>query len=453
MMNFLRQIIFYSYHDLWHHDGLHKCYVELEKNQWQHEDLLKLLQRKKLGALLKYCNKHVPYYRSLFSKMKLSEEEFYKEKILSRLPILTKSTIRENYPQLIADQLSGHDIVKSSTSGSTGESLFFNMDKKSAVQRKAVTFRFYGWCGIRPFDRQATLWGARFDAPSHESVSDKLRTLIRPLLFLSSYELDERTMEEYVNKIKEFKPKLLTSYPSPLERLAVYCLSRNVRLSSLKAIICSAEQLFDYQRELIERAFGVNVFNRYGSREFGNIAQECNIHKGMHIATEHVIVEVLREDGSPCDEKETGELVITDLDNYAMPFIRYKIEDMGALSSKECSCGRGLPIIENIEGRVFDLICTPSGKTISGTFWTLLLRYISEKIIRFQVIQDRLDRISLLLQMGQNRLTDEQEKLLRNKIAELAPDLKVDIEYVNNISLTATGKSRFVINKMLKKNA
>jgi len=368
--------------------------------------------------------------------------------VLKRLPFLTKDIIRRNYNDMRATDISDKEVKQSSTSGSTGESLFFLIDVKRSGWRRASTFRFYQWCGISPFDRHATLWGARFDEPSVKSFGDKLRAWTRPVLFLSTYDLSEETMARYAKLIQDFKPTLLTSYPSPLEHFAKYCLNENIEFSSLRAIICSAEQLFDYQREVIEKAFGVPIFNRYGCREFGDLAQECELHKGLHVNAEMAIIEILREDGTPCQPDEVGELVITDLDNYAMPFIRYKTGDLGSWVKKHCSCGRGLPLLSGIEGRVFDLIRSPSGKTISGTFWTLLLRYISQEIVAFQVVQEHLDTIRLLLQVNGTRLTQQQETVLRQKITAIAPDLRVSIRYVKKIPLAKSGKRRFVISRL-----
>jgi len=255
-------------------------------------------------------------------------------------------------------------------------------------------------------------------------------------------------MVEYANRIRQFRPVLLTSYPTPLERFAEFCREENLSFDGLKAIVCSAETLHPAQRQTIEGSFGVPVFNSYGSREFSDIAQECAAHNGLHVCIDRLFLEVLRDDGRPCVPGEVGELVITDLDNYVMPFIRYRTGDLGSLSPLPCPCGRGLPLLESIEGRVFDLIDLPSGGTISGTFWTLLTRHASRDIVKFQVVQERVNEICLDLVVKGGSLRSEEEALLRARIAEKAPGLRVLIKYATDIPVTAAGKHRFVINKL-----
>ncbi|MCK4895135.1 MAG: phenylacetate--CoA ligase family protein, partial [Calditrichia bacterium] len=406
------------------------------------------IQQRKLKYMLNHCMRNVPYYCRIFEKLKIKEQDLCSPEILTSLPLLDKSIIRENYNQLRASNITEHRAQKNSTSGSTGESLFFLTDKKMALTRMVTTFRNYEWCQVSPFDRQAMLWGARFDEPDTKSFADKLRAWTRPNLFLSSYKMTESQMGDYAGLLQKYSPKLLTSYPSPLEHFAYFCENHNLQTPSLRAIICSAEQLAETQRELFERVFAVPVFNRYGCREFGNIAQECEYHCGLHINTERVIIEVLRENGSECEAGEIGELVITDLDNEIMPFIRYRIGDMGSWSEKKCPCGRGLPLLEKIEGRVFDLIHIPSGNSISGTFWTLLLRHISTDILNFQIMQETLEKITIRLQMKEKILTENQNSQLRQKIKEISPELDVEIEYVDSIEPTPGGKNRFIISKL-----
>ncbi len=447
-MKYLRQMAFAGYHSFVCRDQTMNTWRLFERNQWKNKTDSQAIQQRKLKYMLIHCMQNVPYYCRVFEELKIKEQGLWSLEILTSLPLLNKSIIRENYNQLRASNIAEHRAQKNSTSGSTGESLFFLTDKKKALTRMVATFRNYGWCQVSPFDRQAMLWGARFDEPDTKSFADKLRAWTRPNLFLSSYKMTESQMSDYAGLLQQYGPKLLTSYPSPLEHFAYFCEKHNVQFPSLRAIICSAEQLAETQRKLFEKVFRVPVFNRYGCREFGNVAQECEYHCGLHINTERVIIEVLREDGSECEPGEIGELVITDLDNEVMPFIRYRSGDMGSWSEKECRCGRGLPLLEKIDGRVFDLIHTPSGNSISGTFWTLLLKHISTGILNFQIIQETLKKITISLQMKEKTLTANQDFQLRHQIKETAPELDVEIEYVDSIEPTPGGKNRFIISKI-----
>jgi phenylacetate-CoA ligase len=255
-------------------------------------------------------------------------------------------------------------------------------------------------------------------------------------------------MEQYVRDLLKFKPALLTSYSSPLEVFANYCREHGVHIPSLKGIICSAEQLFDYQRELFAEVFGVPVFNRYGSREFGAVAQECGEHVGLHVNAERVLVEILDNDDRPCKPGEIGEIVITDFNNYAFPFVRYRTGDLAAWAAAPCPCGRSLPLLTELSGRVFDVIVTPAGKKIGGTFWTITAKRVSKRIRQIQVIQDSIEAIEICLVVEGGEFEDAERAALRAAIAEEAPDLKVSFSIHDRLELTSSGKQKFVISNL-----
>jgi len=446
----LRRTLWTIYHEWLSRDHVYRYWMELRRSQWYIPERLVDIAHRRLAVIIDYAVSQVPYYRALANdgQIKVGKGMTPIES-LRTFPLLDKSIIRSRASDLLCKSIPASQVKKSSTSGSTGESLYFFLNLVNGAWRYAGKMRHTEWCGVSPFERHATLWGARFDTPAHTLLGDRLRLALRPLLFLSSYELDEYTMGEYLRQLKAFRPVLLTSYPTPLARFAEFYQSKGENFPTLKAIICSAEQLFDHQRKNISEVLQVPVFNRYGCREFADIAHECDIHRGMHVDIERLWVEVLREDGSPCAPGELGEIVVTDLTNKAMPFIRYRIGDLGAWASSPCPCGRGLPLLEYVEGRAFDLIKTSSGKEISGTFWTLLGRYVSGRIDALQVRQTRIDMIDLLLVMRDGQpLKSEEEKLLRQKIAETAEGLEVAIEYVESIPETLSGKRRFIISSI-----
>lgn len=447
-MKKLKYSLYKVYHDWFLKDGTCSKWRQLEENQWLSPRELRQLQKVKLMRLLRHASRNVPYYKNICTKRTI--KDFDDVSIIKVFPLLDKATIRVEFSNLYDVNKNKYHIIENSTSGSTGESLFFLHDRQRLSSGTAGQLRSYGWYGVSPFDKKAVLWGARFDVPPSKSLKDKLRQYSMPLLFLSSYDLSETKMRDYASKLLNFKPKLLTSYPSPLERFAEFCEAHNVQLPSLKAIVCSAEQLFDYQRKLFENVFNVPVFNRYGSREFFNVAHECEERRGLHVSSDRLYVEILDNEGKPCKPAQVGEVVITDLDNYIMPFIRYKTGDLAAWSDiSSCRCGRGLPLLEKVEGRVFDLIRTKKGNVISGTFWTLLTKHISKNIRAFQVKQKSLDSIKLLLcTQDKEKLSKGRENALIKEINSKAPDLHIEIEYVENIPLTRSGKRRFVISEV-----
>jgi phenylacetate-CoA ligase len=440
-------ILFSSYHTL-KRDGLWPIIKEYQKSQWYSYEDLKAIQENKLKLLLSHSMHNVPYYKNIFKDYNLIDEnKLFDLANFSKLPILTKKDINKNRNYLIALNIKKNNLVTNSTSGSTGENLYFYQDKNASLNRQAVVWRNQAWVDCLYTDRQAFLWGAPFDVEKSHSLLGRLHSLFTKSISLSSYELAEETMWQYVIKLKKHKPKLFVSYPSPLATFAEFLLAHNLKVPSIKSIITSAEKLYPWQRSIIEKAFECSVFDRYGTREFGNIAHECDRHGGYHVNIERFYIEILNENGKPCQPKEMGEIIITDLDNYGFPFIRYRIEDMAIPSIDTCSCGRGLPLIQRIEGRSFDIVKAPNGNRIAGTFWTLTLRAVPG-IDSFQIEQPSLTQLIVKIKPASNYVKNSEHKLLDTIKEKCGQEMKVDIVYVHEIPLTKSGKRRFVISNI-----
>ena len=396
-----------------------------------------------------HATQHVPYFHDLGLPVSESAEPTEVFSALKQWPLLTKDIIRREDLNMRAMNIDASRFIPNATSGSTGESLRFFLDAHSKNFRAASTYRFFKWCGIKPTDRRAQLWGARFDEPHGSGPTNTLKRWLHPELFLSSYEMSEQDMRRYLSMLQRFRPHLLISYPSPLERFSRYCADQGVRLDSLRAIITSAEQLHEHQRVTIEHSFGTRIFNRYGSREFGNIAQECPQHHGLHVAADSFFVEVLDDDGKDCPPGVIGHIVITDLRNEAMPFIRYRTGDLGTWSSRQCSCGITLPMLETLEGRTLDLVRGPEGHVISGTFWPQILKQACPAIRNFQIHQKTVQAIQIdLLMEPKRKLTQSELEHILAKVGEYAPGLEVGIDYVDGFISTPSGKHRMVISEL-----
>lgn len=420
--------------------------TELEKNQWLSTDAIREFQWSKLKKLLAYAHEKIPYYRALFSKAGLEPNDINCAEDYRKIPILTKDDIRNHISELTAPDFDRKFLLPNSTGGSTGENLNFYNDLSQGEYSRANTIRCNRWMGVDIADREAWLWGSPFDIAKSEERWNRILSYFMNNLKLSSYDLSEKSLKEYSKKLSKFRPRLITCYPTPMATFADYLLKNGVNTIRPQAVITSAETLFDHQRELIESAFGCRVFNRYGCREFGNIAHECAEHSGLHVIADRLYLEFL-DNGRPVNTGETGEIFVTDLDNYGMPFIRYKIGDMGVPSDRKCKCGRGLPLVEKVEGRVFDVVRTPSGQALGGTFWTLLSRAV-EGIRQFQVIQTEIEGVTIKI-IVDGTFRNESLEYLQKKIAEhCGRDFKVYFQIVDNIPLTKSGKFRFVISEI-----
>jgi phenylacetate-CoA ligase len=438
--------IFPAYHILLR-DGLWPIIKEYERFQWLPIQQLRGLQLKKLKLLLEHCRKNVPYYNGIFRELGVDEGTSLDFDTFLRLPCLTKTVINTNRDQLIARNVKRNDLIPNSTSGSTGEALYFFQDKGATLARQAVVWRNQKWVHCLYTDRQASLWGAPFDIKRRALLKQRFHALLHNTILLSSYELSDQSMINYANVLYKYKPKLLVSYPSPLAAFSEFLIQRNLKIESVKSVITSAESLDDWQRDLIQQAFNCQVYDRYGCREFGSIAHECDRHQGYHINVERLIIEILDEGGNPVQSGESGQIVITDLDNYGFPFLRYKIQDLGTLSNEQCSCGRGLPLLKKLEGRYFDIIVAPNGNRIAGTFWTLALRSI-KGVKNFQIEQVGIGSLIIRIIRGEGYSVEAEGKIKDLVQAKCGSEMGIDICYVEDIPLTISGKRTFVVSHL-----
>lgn len=441
----LKHFISKFYYNYISQEGRYFKWDVLNKSQFNSRLKIEEFQSKKLEDILKYAVHNVPAY----SHMKYDNSKSPQQNLLE-FPITDKGYYRSKEKSALSLEKDELNYYKSSTSGSTGESFFFLLDMERHAWAMAAKYRTDAFCNIFPNDSRASLWGASFDNKNKKSFKKRVNSYLTPFTFMSSYNMSEEQLFNYVELIKKRKPKLLISYSTPLVELASFCKNQDVKFPFLKAIISSSEQLHDFQKEIVEDAFGVKVYNRYGTREFGSIAQECSEHDGLHINSERVFIEILNDENKPCDIEEKGQLVITDLDNKVMPLIRYKVGDFAAWSGTDlCQCGRGLPKLAYIEGRSFDVIKTPNGTKISGTFWTLLTRHVSEDIKTFQIIQNKIESVDLNLVMLKNKtLSENQLSELHHGITKVDSKLQVRINFVEKIDLTKSGKQRFIVSRI-----
>jgi len=406
---------------------------EYEKNKFiNHEKL----QNYKLQLLLKHCVKNVPYYRNFSLK-------------ISDYPLITKDIINKNFESFKAQNFSSDRFKSNSTSGSTGQNFHFFSDNYTDFNRHAFANIGAKWAGGGFGEKTFLLWGAERDL-INKGIKSKLANsrFLFNTIKKSSYHLQKRDLvNDILPSLNSFNPKVLVGYPSSLKFVSEYMIKSKITPNSgLRGIISSGESLNTHQREIIEKAFQVKVFNRYGCRDVGPIAHECETHNGLHVFSSHVYVEIINEKGQHCQPGQLGEIVVTDLDNYAFPFVRYKIGDIGVWSSEKCNCGRDLPLLKSVMGRTFDLIIGTNGNRVPGNYFTLL-RNKFKSIDQFQLVQNKIGEIELKLKLTSNNLIDETnlKRIIKEKLGD---DTIVNISYVEKFDLTKTGKFRWVVSKV-----
>ncbi|PAY21318.1 capsule biosynthesis protein CapK [Rhodopirellula sp. SM50] len=418
---------------------------ELETSQWWPPQQIAALQVRRLRDLLAHCNAHSAWYRDRWADHGIDVDAVSSLDDLSALPITTRDMIRD-HADAIRSRHPAIAFVSKATGGSSGAPLRFLIERDANDRRVAAAFRGYGWAGACPGTKQSHLWGVNLNTLSwrqHLKECLYARLLYRRDM-LNSFELSESNVSRYVNRLNRYRPKVLVAYANPLFVLARAIEERGLPIHRPESIIVGSEKLYDHQRELIERAFGSPVFETYGSREFTLIAAECDRHRGLHVTSENLIVEVVDDDGNPSAPGEEGQILVTDLFNTAMPFVRYAIGDRAVAGTGSCDCGRGLPLLEKIVGRQMDVLHLPDGRHLPGAFFPHIIKDIPA-IRQFQAVQTRRDVIRLQLVVDDHWNADDRDALRQRILQNIGDSSQLEIQRVDQIQLTAAGKMRVVI--------
>lgn len=429
---------------LWHwvrQDGALGALEEVLRSDRLSEEQLREVERKKRYALLEHAFRTVPYWQTVASRLGASAADIVASG-WDLLPVTTKQTIRSQGERLLSGAMKGNRLYPNSTSGSTGEPLDYFTDHRSKMFRKAVVIRNRRWIGVEPGEPVCHLWGSPIDAATAETWRGRVHGWLTREKFLSAYKLSDVDMGRHAKAVRRQGPELLIGYPSVLVEFGAYCARGGIRFPTLRSVICSAESLYCPQRRMIEESLGVRAYNRYGCREVGDIAHEAPGSQGLIVNSDRVFLEVLDDVGRAAAPGVLGHLVVTDLDNYGMPLIRYRIEDQGAWGDG-CASNRPYPWLEKVEGRTLDVVRTRRGERIGGTFWTILFRQ-RPGIQQFQVVQEDLDHLVVRYVRSPEAL-DVSEEWYRNRIGErCGTSMKVDFERVDRIEPEESGKFRVV---------
>ncbi len=444
----IRKFIYPAYRAL-KRDRVLEYLAEMRRVQVMDPDEIRAFQWAKMKALLEHAALNVPYYRKVFKDLGAEPGDFKSIEDLGSFPVLRKGDVRDNLEDLIAEGYPRSDLTHDETGGSTGRNLFFYIDRASSEARRASNIRMNEWLDVKIGDRWVFLWGVRFRIAGSERVRKAVKNWFTNTTILSAYKMDAASVRRYVEKLRRLKPDVMMGYPSALAHLAETM--RDLGLEGVRPgrILVSGETLYEWQRGLIEETFGARVYNHYGCCEFGALARECKARNGLHLACERVLLETL-----PVAESAQGEqireLVMTDLDDLGMPFIRYAIEDHGDLDWEACECGLRLPRLRSMLGRAYDLVRAPNGNVLGGTFWGHMLK---ENVEKFQVIQDEIDRVKIVIVPDGEFGEDNRKKVIERVRAACGEGMRVDFEITDDIPTTPSGKHRYVISNLPRRSA
>jgi phenylacetate-CoA ligase len=366
---------------------------------------------------------------------------------LDRLPILTKRQLRSFYPSVKESVEKDHhrkfNLVRSG--GTTGDPVQLFMSYESRSWAGGAMYRYYHWWNIRFRDRIGILWGAQepADARALSSRWKRLKNSLSNRLVLNTFYIDGPILERHYHTLYKFNPSTLRGYANSLYEFALFMRRNSLPVwRELRVVSSTSEKLTKEMQDVIESTLGAPVTNQYGCGEVNSVAFECPEGRNLHIAEEHVIVEVVDEDGKPVVGKP-GKILLTDLDNYLTPVIRYEVGDLGTISGEPCGCGRPHYVLKEITGRLSEALNLGNGRKIAPSYWSVLLRpYLEVEQACVRILNDFHLEIDLVLRRG---LSSDVLDYLKTSVSKaVGENVKVVWRKVDRIPNVKSGKKPYV---------
>jgi phenylacetate-coenzyme A ligase PaaK-like adenylate-forming protein len=409
--------------------------IELEKNLGMNQNTIFEYQNRKLRRLISHAYMTVPFYRRLFEKHKIDPNDIQTVKDLDMLPVIDKSVLR-SFPlkERISRAVTKQPLTKLLTGGSTGQPFEIYVTQEELNMRAAHRWRIYFNHGYNIFDKEAAVEGLYAAA--------KKGLLSRIGLFRRIEVPYQLPLPDQLKIISNERADVYEGYPSRLHMIAKYAEDAHVEIRKPKAIFSDSETLLPPMRNAIENVFRVKVSNIYDSFEFGFIAWECGEHKGLHINCDSQIVQIMK-DNVEVEDGNSGELVITSLDSYAMPLIRYNTRDVGTKSKERCSCGIDFPMLATMQGRIWDFLLSPSGEEISPLIVTSLVAIV-KGVLEYQFTQNAKEELNIELVIAKN-YDPNSDFLIKKQLADLYHFRQITISHPQTIKRSPSGKFRSVI--------
>lgn len=438
-----RKFLFQTSYFLTGKTSVIRHYKEFMETQWWPYDRLVELQSEQLQRLICFAYEYVPYYRQLFVSLGLKPSDIKSPHDLQKLPILTKRIIRQHRAEMTPNNLGRLKYVRNSTGGSTGETLQYLMSVEDLTRGIALLYRGWSYGGYRLGDRVAQIAGSSLIPTAQSSLQKWAISLLRNTRSYSSYGMSDETLIQYVRSLNNFKPEFLRGYATSIYTLASFIRNRGLSVKFRpRAVFTTSEKLLEGQRRVIEEVFRTEVFDNYGLNDGGVSAYECEEHCGMHIDMERAILEVVDEDGQQVIGKP-GKILATSLYNYAFPFIRYDTGDIGIMIRSKCSCGRELPLLKELVGRMTDVLDVKGRKIGSPVLATLFGKFDIEQ---YQIIQESNESLTCRIVKGPMYSKDDEEFIRKSLISHLGP-VDIVFEYVSSIVPEGGNKHKFIIDR------
>jgi phenylacetate-CoA ligase len=388
----------------------------------------------------------VPFYARRFAEYGFRASSVTDVADLARLPPLEKAEVVAQPEAFLAQDRSRAMVTRKATGGSTGERMVFYRDAEAMARNFAHVLRNHTWTGLRLGRPHVLLWGAHFDLKAQQRVTNRLVNTALRQRYLDAFAMNAGSMADYHARLARWRPALLSSYVTAAVTLADHIVDRGLAPLGLPALATTAEMLFPAHRAKLQSLIARQVFDRFGCREIGNTAHECEAHDGLHVNAEHVVLEVVDGAGRPVADGETGDILYTSLGNQVFPLIRYRVGDRArTMAPGRCACGRGLPRIAGITGRITDMLIAADGTRVHGEYFSHLF-YAMADVREFHVVQEARDAVVVLLRLARGTATlgATDAATLRGSFERVfGSGLRLDVRVVDTIPPTASGKHRF----------
>jgi len=414
----------------------------MEDTQWWAPERIAELQARRLRDLLVEAQQ-VPYWRDLFAKLSFDPRGVTGPQDLQALPLLDKATIRDHTDAMKHPQARG--LARFNTGGSSGEPLIFYIGNERVSHDVAAKWRATRWWGVDIGDPEIVVWGSPIELGSQDRIRAWRDKLMRTEL-LPAFEMSEGKLDGFVARIRQARPRMLFGYPSALSHIARHAEKQGQRMDDLGIHVAfvTSERLYDEQRADIKRVFGCQVANGYGGRDAGFIAHQCP-EGGMHVTAEDIVVELVDAGGRPAQLGHAGEIVVTHLATRDFPFVRYRTGDVAVMDGRRCACGRGLPMLKEIQGRTTDFVVAADGTVMHGLALIYILRDLP-RIQRFKIVQHSVTHVQVLLQTENGfDMAQQGPAIVEGFKRRLGEQVTVQVDLCDDLPPDRSGKFRFVV--------
>ncbi len=419
-----------------------KTLTKLNDSQWQSPAAYAEHQNELLRRVITHAVATCPFYQERFTAAGIDPAKVSSIADLAGLPLLTKADVRENQSRLISSRYEKSQLVLAKTGGSTGISLEIFCDRQGVEMRQAAALRADEWSGWRLGQPMAAIWG---NPPVPRTFRNRMRKLLKDrIIYLDTMRIDSAAIDNFLGEWEATRPGLLYGHAHSIFILCEALRDRGLTLNPT-GIVATSMMLIESERRVIEEVCGIKVTNRYGCEEVSLISCECEEHRGMHLNADHNIIEFLRDDGTPCAPGEDGRIVVTELINFGMPMIRYEVGDRGVPSDRTCACGRGMPLMEHVTGRVADFLVATDGARVAGI--SIIENTLTKLpgIVQMQAVQEEPRLVKVNVVRGDSYGADTEQGLRQSMKGFLGQDVEIQIEQVSQIPQESSGKYRFTI--------